>query len=174
MKKSLRISCFRYRDDNVFSKHIEFIRKNIKYIDEITLFTEYAHHGYWDEEYINNNAEILKERVLSYREAGVKSIGLNVLCTIGHHDEAWSVLPDAPLPCQVDDKGALSKTCLCYNNAEYLEYIAKKYATYAGTGIDFIWIDDDIRLVNFGQKGCFCDDCVKQFNEQNNTSLRFQ
>ena len=171
MKKSLRISSIKYQDEQYFENHIRFIKDNADYIDEVALFTENAHHGYWDEEYIKTNVSVLKDRVLKYRNAGVKSVGLNVLCTIGHYDETWDFLPLSPFACQVDENGVISKSCICYSDENYLKYVAKRYLSYASTGVDFIWLDDDIRITNHGRKGCFCPGCIRGFNEMYKTSF---
>lgn len=167
MKKALRVGYHRYYKEAIFQEHLEYIKKNISVIDEITLFAEFCHYGYWDLEYSANNAEILKDRIRRYKEIGVKSVGINLLSTIGHGDEGWSVLPRADLQYQVFPSGVETKGLLCFNNDAYLDYIAKRYALYANTGADFIWMDDDIRSPN----GCFCDSCIEKFNKSIKTNL---
>ena len=161
MKKALRIGYNRYYRDDIFEEHLKFIKKNISAIDEITLFAEFCHYGYWDIDYSAENAKLLKDRISQYRKAGVKSVGINLLCTIGHAQEGWSVLPKPPFPFQEDEHGTELRGHLCINNDAYLDYIAKRYALYADTGADFIWMDDDIRL----DPDCCCSECIHKFNE---------
>ncbi len=163
MKKALRIGYNRYYREDIFKEHLEYIKKNKAVIDEVTLFAEFSHYGYWDLENSAQNAEILKDRIKRYKEIGIQSVGINLLCTIGHTNEAWSVLPKADLQYQLNENGIESKGLLCYSNDKYLDYISKRYALYAATGADFIWMDDDLRL----QGGCFCPKCIQKFNEIN-------
>ncbi len=116
---------------------------------------------------------MIKKRIKQYKDAGVKSVGINILCTIGHLEEGWGVLPKASFQYKVNENGVESKACLCPASQEFLEYTAKRYALYAETGADFIWMDDDIRLGNHGvaKEFCYCPVCVQKFNCENNKTL---
>ncbi|MFA7636871.1 MAG: hypothetical protein WCX81_03815, partial [Monoglobales bacterium] len=162
MKKALRIGYNRYYRDDIFDEHIKYIQENVSVIDEITLFAEFCHYGYWDLEYSKNNAEILKDRIKRYKSAGVKSVGINLLGTIGHLEEGWDVLSKADLQYRVFPDGRVSKGQLCIANQSYLEYVFARYSMYADTGADFIWMDDDIRINSYG---CLCDGCIDRFNK---------
>lgn len=166
MKKALRIGYNRYYCDENFNEHIEFIRKNAQSIDEVTLFPEFCHYGYWDKDFILKSTQILKDRIKKYREAGIKSVGINVLCTRGHTIDGWEVLPTADFQYEVLLNGEVSKSCLCITDEDFLEYIKYKYSMMASTGADFIWSDDDMRLSN-----CTCESCIKKFNNSFGYSL---
>ncbi len=168
MKKALRVGYNQYYNDDVFEKHLSYIKENIAVIDEIAMFAEFSHYGYWSLEFSKENAAIIKERIQQYKEAGIKSVGINLLCTIGHCDEGWSVFPKAPFPYQVSKDGTVSKALLCPNNKAFLEHTAKRYSIYSDVGADFIWMDDDIRIT---EDFCFCDDCIKEFNDENHTGF---
>lgn len=172
MKKSFRIGYNRYYRDDIFENHLEFIKNNLDTIDEIALFVEFSHYGYWPMEYTLENTRIIKDRIKRYKEAGVKSAGINILCTVGHLEEGWDVFPRADLQYMVNEQGEESTSCLCYSTDEFLEYTTKRYAEYAKTDTDFIWIDDDIRPGNHGvvRNNCFCPACIGKFNELKNTS----
>lgn len=165
MKKALRIGYNRWYCDENFAEHIAFIKKNIARIDEVTLFDAFAHHGYWTEEFDRKNAEILTKRIEKYREAGVKSVGINVLNTRGHTADGYDYLPAGDLQPEIDVNGNVTRGCLCLNNEPFLNYIAKRYAIYASTGTDFLWEDDDVRPGN-GMLGCMCDGCIEKFNTE--------
>ena len=170
MKRVLRIGHHRYRTDEAFAEHIAFIQKNADAFDEVALFTEESHYGYWDPEKTRQNAARLKERLPHYRAAGIPSVGLNILSTIGHLEEGYDVFRKAPLPYITNRHGAVSRACLCPSGDEFLAYVYERYATYAATGTDFIWIDDDVRPDNHGVVGdgdfCFCDGCIARFNAE--------
>ena len=171
MKKVLRVGYHRYYREDLFEKHLSYIRANASLIDEVTLFVDYSHYGYWDLESERENAKRLEDRIKRYRAVGIESVGVNLLCTMGHAEEAWDIFPAAPLPYQVNEEGEVSRSCLCPANSAFLDYVAARYALYAKIGADFIWMDDDMRTYNHGVAGnfCFCDACIADFNDQNHT-----
>ncbi|MBE7036515.1 MAG: hypothetical protein E7403_04400, partial [Ruminococcaceae bacterium] len=166
MKKALRIGYNRYYCDENFNEHLEFIKKNAEHIDEVTLFVEFCHYGYWDKVFIDKTAEILKDRIAKYKEIGIKSVGINVLCTRGHTEDGWDLLPRADLQYEADANGETSKCRLCIAGEDFKQYIKYKYATLAKTGADFIWSDDDMQL-----SICYCDECIRRFNESHGYSF---
>lgn len=174
MKKAIRVGFNQYYTEDEFKKHIAYVKENIDVIDEITMFTEFSHYGYWDIETEAKTAAVAKERIKSYRAAGVKSVGLNLLVTIGHIEEGWGVFPASPLRLKVSEEGIESKSCLCPGNDAFLEHTRKRYALFAATGADFIWIDDDLRLCDHGvaKKYCYCEDCIASFNKLKGTSYK--
>ncbi len=175
MKKAHRIGYSRYFDDKEFEKHLKFISRNIDVADEIALFTEYSHFGYWELSFQREHAELLKKRLNSYRAAGVKSVGLNVLDTLGHLEEGWEVFPKPPMQTMVSINGEISTSCLCPNTEEFRKYIAERYAILASSEPDFIWVDDDLRIGNHGVAGpCCCQTCIDKFNKETGRKETFE
>ena len=111
MKLAFRFGYFRYAEDRDFEENLAFIGENIDLVDEITLFVEFSHHGYWPIEWQKKSADLLERRVRAYRGAGVKSVGKNVLATIGHLDENFDILPAPPMQTMVGDDGRVSRSC---------------------------------------------------------------
>ena len=170
MRKAMRIGYWRYHDEEVFTEHLEFIKKNMDAFDELTIFTEFSHYGYWSPEHMTQNVAILKDRLRRYREIGVQRIGINVICTLGHLDEGYDVLPKGELQYQMSQLGEVSLGCLCPSNEAFLKYIADRYAAYATLDVDYIWMDDDIRTMKHGaaKDYCYCPNCMRLFNERMN------
>jgi hypothetical protein len=103
--------------------------------------------------------------VRALKQAGIPSVGINVLATIGHANEAWDY--NAPLPFQpmVGHDGLVSRGCACPNTKEFRNYVRAKYELVAKAKPDFIWVDDDIRMHQHGVAyGCFCTTCLEIFN----------
>lgn len=166
MKNAFRIGYYRYIDDIAFAEHIDYIKKNIESIDEVALFVEYSHHGYWPLDSQKELSRLLTSRIKEYRNAGVKRVGLNVLDTIGHLEEGWDVLPKPTMQTMVGKDGRVSKSCLCINTEEYKNYIYERYKILAESNPDFIWVDDDLRANNHGVAGpCYCQTCIDKFNK---------
>ena len=170
MKAVLRIAYHRYFDDKIFEEHLKLVRDNADIIDEINLFVEFSHYGYWPVEQQAEHCKLLRKRIAQYREVGIPSVGLNVLCTVGHLDENWDILPATEMQHYVSEESVESRSCLCPSGEDYLEYIAARYRLYAGTGADFIWFDDDMRMGNHNRKdSCYCPRCVALFSRRRKT-----
>ena len=166
MKKALRIGYNSYFDDKVFERSLKLVAANVDVVDEVTLFTEPTHHGYWTLERAKETAEVLKKRIKSYKDVGVKRVGLNVLCTLGHTEDGAAIAPMSDMQYMTNIDGVVSKSCVCPSDDRFFPYIAKRYSYFADTGADFIWLDDDIRIPGHGvvRDFCFCPECVKKFN----------
>jgi hypothetical protein len=101
------------------------------------------------------------------RSHGLK-VSVDVLTTIGHHEENLenSLPPDWQNV--VDPSGRKCLGCFCPADPGYLGYVRKLYAMIAEIKPDFIWIDDDVRF--FSHKPalctCFCDRCVANFSKE--------
>lgn len=171
MKKAYRIGYWRFYDDAEFEKLLQFILRYKDCIDELALFTEYSHHGYYPVSYIQDLCLVLKKRIPALKKAGIRSVGINVLDTLGHIDEAWDILEAPPFGRMMGHDGSLSRSCLCPNGTDYRQYIRTKYQMLAETDPDFIWVDDDIRMHHHSVAyACFCPCCMELFNKANATS----
>ena len=166
MKLSHRIWYHDHMESDKFENFCSYVRKNIDCIDELALFTEYSHHGYIPLEQIKANAAVIKEHIKTLKTIGVEQVGLNILCTIGHVDEAWDFMVEAPFQTVVGHDGQTSTANMCMRDGEWRKYIAEKYRLYASAEPDFIWLDDDLRVNNHtAQYPCFCDTCINAFNK---------
>ena len=154
MKRVLRVGYYRYFTDKEFDEHIAYLKEYRDAFDEITLFTDSDHNGYHEPFEARAFAEVLKKRIPVYRSLGFKSVGINVLCTLGHLEEAYDVHERAPFPYVVNKDGVESRSCLCPSSSECLQYIYDRYSLFASCGADFIWIDDDVRISNHGVVKC--------------------
>ncbi|MFZ2657337.1 MAG: hypothetical protein WAX69_20545 [Victivallales bacterium] len=168
LKLSWRIGVPLYEKDQAFKNLVEFLSKEKKIVDEVAFFETLTHHLYFPLEEIQKRAELLKVRVAAMKSAGVQSVGINVLTTLGHLNEAWDFVITLPFQPAVGHNGAISKGCACPNARELREYVRKKYTLFAKAAPDFIWIDDDFRMGNHGtgvSHGCFCPTCLKLFSD---------
>ena len=167
MKIGLRIGVNRYFEDEVFAKHLAFVEQNLDVIDEISIFTEAIMHTDWVLEEQQERADLIADRIRQYRAIGVKSVGINVLSTIGHCDEGWDLFKPTGLQHFTGPNGEESKSCLCYTGEDFLDYTVQKYTMYAKATPDFIWVDDDFRVNWHGiEDGCYCDGCIARFNNE--------
>lgn len=92
--------------------------------------------------------------------------------TLGHGDNfesgseeliptEWGAITDA--------NGVVTRTGHCPRQPKYHEYLKEMYALYAERcQPDIVWLDDDLRVTHHwpARQLCFCDTCIRQFNDQ--------
>ena len=167
MTLSYRISVCQLLTDGPFEELLALLRRHRPAVDEISLFTGYWHHLFEDPQQFAALAETLARRVEQLHAEGIAGVGINMLCTLGHLDEAWDFLPPLPFDAMVGHDGSVSRSCACPTSGEFRRYITAKYRRIAEAGPDFIWVDDDIRMHHHGVAfGCFCERCIEAFSRR--------
>ncbi len=149
-----------------FAQLLKFLKKYPSVVDEVALFETDTHHLYVPIDVLAKRAKVLGQRIRALKQAGIPSVGVNVMTTIGHANEAWDY--NAPLPFQamVGHDGCVSKGCACPNTEELRAYVQARYKLIAQARPDFIWVDDDIRMHQHGVAyGCFCPTCLNILNK---------
>lgn len=145
-----------------FASLLSLIAEYRSLVDEVALFETFTHHLYLPLEEYRERALLLEQRLTQLREAGVPSVGINVLTTLGHINEAWDYLPALPFQPMVGHDGTASRGCACPNTPELRAYVREKYRLTAQAKPDFIWVDDDIRIQHHGVPWpCFCPTCLR-------------
>jgi hypothetical protein len=161
---SWRIGLPQWESDDAFEKLLTLLSEHRSVVDEVCLFETITHHLYIPLDDYSRRMELAAKRLDAFRRAGIPAVGINVLCTIGHLNEAWSYMPPLPFQPMVGHDGSVSTGCACPNTPEMRAYVKAKYELVAKAGPDFIWVDDDIRMHHHGVAfGCFCPTCLAQF-----------
>lgn len=102
-----------------------------------------------------------------------KNIKVSVeISSLGHHIRNDSNISYLCTDFAVDGFGTQLKGLFCFRSKEYrkilseeIAYVCSELKPYA------FYFDDDLRFANVnGPMRCFCDNCVKEFNEQNGTA----
>lgn len=164
MTLSYRLLPPQIQTDQQFARLLALLKKHRRAVDEISLFTEYWHHLYQPLEQFAAMAAKLGRRIEQFRQENFKSVGINMLCTIGHVNEAWDYLEPLPFQAMVGHDGGLSRSCACPNTEAFRQYTRARYTMIAQARPDFIWIDDDLRMHDHGVAfGCFCPVCLELF-----------
>ncbi|RKP58310.1 hypothetical protein D7Z26_02085 [Cohnella endophytica] len=167
LKLSFRIIVNRYEDEEQFQQLLTFLTEYKDSIDELAIFSEYWHFGYYPLDEFSARCDIIENRIERLREAGFRNVGVNMLSTLGHFPEAWDWLPALPYQGAVGPDGTVSTSSFCPNSAEFRTYIARKYILAAQTKPDFIWVDDDVRMFALGvDYACFCPECLRIYNHK--------
>ncbi|MEI8241829.1 MAG: hypothetical protein WCI17_01040 [bacterium] len=164
---SWRIGLPHWETDEAFGRLMGLFREHRPVVDEVALFETITHHLYIPLDDFAPRMEVAARRLDALRQAGIRSAGINVLCTIGHINEAWSYMPPLPFQAMVGHDGSVSTGCACPNTPEMRDYVRAKYRLVAAARPDFIWVDDDIRMHWHGILwGCFCPTCLGLFAQR--------
>ncbi len=134
--------------------------------DDITFFTSATHPPLPVDE-VARRCEVLAKRIRTAKERGYRA-GINVLSTMGHHNENLPHSLAADYTRVTDVDGNVSQGSFCPNDPQFLQYVRDIYRLVAKADPDYIWIDDDVRLAGHMPVGetCFCDRCVELFSQE--------
>ncbi len=152
-------------DKERFDKILDLLDKYEEKPVAIAIFTHFTHSPLplCDMEKI---AKIHKERIKEARERGY-ICGINYLTTIGHHREYMENTVSADIVRMTNMYGECCDGSCCMNDEKLLEHIRESYRLLSDAEPDFIWVDDDVRLYHMPEGyGCFCDNCIRLFNEE--------
>lgn len=134
--------------------------------DEITLFTSETHPPL-PLDVMLARVPVLQARMVSARARGYRS-GVNLLATIGHHEENLANSLSGDFTFATDPTGKICRGSICPNDPALHAYATQVYEAIASVAPDYIWIDDDVRL--FGHSPiracCFCDRCIALFSQE--------
>ncbi len=165
---SFRIGTPQWLPEARFVELLDLFGRHPGVTDELAFFTSETH-APLPLTTIRERAEVLGKRMDEARRHGYRA-GINVLATIGHHNEnlANSLGGDYTRMTAPDGRQCLGS--YCPNDERFRQaYVAPLYKLVADAGPEFIWIDDDVRLLGHMPipAGCFCDRCLALFAEEN-------
>ncbi len=164
---SWRIGLMQWETDAAFARLLALLDEYRAVVDEVALFETITHHLYIPLDDYARRMELAERRMEALRQAGIPSVGINVLTTIGHINEGWSYMPPLPFQAMVGHDGSVSTGCACPNTPEMRAYVRAKYTLVARARPDFVWVDDDIRMHHHGVAyGCFCPTCLALFAQR--------
>ena len=159
---SLRVPSAFWDTDPGFAAFRDFAARS-RFVEEYAFFSTPLIGTPFPVEWLERYWEPLGKRIEKTRKFAPR-VGINNLVTIGHnpHNEGHYQFSSAQM---VSSRGNAHDWKSCPSNPAWREeYIKPIYTLLAQCGPDFIWIDDDLRLNNFGQNelGCFCPYCMEQ------------
>ena len=161
---AFRISASQWLSEARFEALLDFFQKYPGVADELAFFTSNTHPPLPLAE-VERRAERLDKLIPRVRKAGM-SPGINLLSTMGHHEENLEGSLNEPWQRVMDPHGQVSKGSFCPASPEFQGYVVKVYTALARTAPDFIWIDDDVRLAGHMPitYTCFCPGCMQRFS----------
>lgn len=163
---SFRIGTSQSLPEKRFNELLNLFDKYKGVTDEVTFFTSVTHAPI-PLDVFQERMKVFETRMQQARKRGYKS-GLNILTTMGHHDEDLEHSLKGDYTYVTDIDGNVSHGSYCPNDKNLQHYIREVYKAMAHANPDYIWLDDDIRLA--GHKPithtCFCDNCLSIFETE--------
>ncbi len=174
---SFRIGVPQWMPDKRFDSLLKLFEQYKGVTDEITFFTSATHPPLPLDE-MKRRCVILAQRVVQAKKLGYRA-GINVLSTMGHHNENLPNSLSGDYTRVTDIDGNVSLGSFCPNDPRHQDYVREIYRLVAQANPDYIWVDDDVRLAGHMPVGltCFCDQCLEIFEQetgakQTRTSLK--
>ena len=129
---AVRISAEQWLPDERFVALVDFLEKYHGTVDEVAFFTSGTHPPLPLAE-ITRRAECLAKRMPRIRARGM-SPGINLLATMGHHEENLAGSLDEPWPRVMDPQGAVSRGSYCPASDELLSCADTVYTCWRKRG----------------------------------------
>ncbi|MBX3257792.1 MAG: hypothetical protein KF862_26925 [Chitinophagaceae bacterium] len=163
---SFRIGTDAWMSDRRFEDLLNLLDKYQGVTDQVTFFSSSTHSPLSLEDF-SYRMTLLKKRMEQTRARGYQT-GINILSTIGHHEENLEHSLQGQYTYVTDISGRVSRGSYCPNDRRFREYIRNIYRFAVQANPDYIWIDDDIRLAGHMPVGftCFCDNCLSIFETE--------
>ncbi|MDR0600811.1 MAG: hypothetical protein LBG42_00370, partial [Treponema sp.] len=164
-KNCIRLSPVLCGDEVKFRELLDALAPYRETFPQITIFLAKSHPPMKLED-VAELAGILKERMALARKYGFES-GINLLSTMGHHEENLENSLDENYTRMTNIHGAVCKGSFCPNDEGMRGHIRKVYHFVVNAEPDYIWIDDDVRCYHMPVgNGCFCDTCLDIFAKE--------
>ena len=164
---SFRIGPAQWLSNKRFSLLLDMLDAHPGLTDELALFTAFTHPPL-PLDLIRSRAEVMANRIEAARARGYRG-GINILATIGHHNENLPHSLQGGYTRMTALDGQSCSGSFCPNDEGFRQdYVKPLYAAIVQAGPDFIWIDDDVRLLGHMPipSGCFCERCLALFAEE--------
>jgi len=165
---SFRIGTATWIPEARFDEQMALFEKYKGVTDEVTFFTSETH-PCLPLHMIQERAMLLARRMDQVRKLGYRT-GINLLSTIGHHNENLPNSLAGDYTPMTNIEGQTCEGARCPNDEKMRAYIQAVYQALTAAQPDYIWIDDDIR---FGHMpigmGCFCENCLSIYARESGT-----
>jgi hypothetical protein len=166
---AFRIGVTQWEPEARYRELLALFEKYKGVTDEITFFTS-ATHPPLPLATIRSRSEILADRIRQAKALGYRA-GINILSTMGHHEENLPNSLSGEFTNLTDINGNVCRGSFCPNDPRVQAYVRELYRLVASANPDYIWIDDDVRLAGHMPIGqtCFCDNCLAIFEKESGT-----
>lgn len=157
-------------DPDFTDRALEEITRHPGCCDEVWL----AMYSYEPVEAHREKARLMGGYIRRLREKGVRPF-IEYGTNLGHGNPVGFDFPDS-FELMRDKNGSVATDCFCPAGEQFLAYQCEVMKLYAAQQPDGIYLDDDLRI-EFHQNvrlGCFCENCLREFNETNQTDYTLE
>lgn len=156
-----------HTDDTLKTQLLEAFKKYPGAVDEVWFFAS----DKWPSDFneIREKAAKMGQAADEMRDLGI--IPSLQLISLGHPDNkvTTSSVNNLGYRPAVSETGVATANQTCPRDTAFQNAWARRYAIYCeAVQPDNVMIDDDLRLTQHGPANhiCFCDECIRQFNEE--------
>ena len=157
-------------DPDFTDRALEEITRHPGCCDEVWL----AMYSYEPVEAHREKARLMGGYIRRLREKGVRPF-IEYGTNLGHGNPVGFDFPDS-FELMRAKNGSVATDCVCPAGEQFLAYQCEVMKLYAAQQPDGIYLDDDLRI-EFHQNvrlGCFCENCLREFNETNQTDYTLE
>lgn len=171
---AFRIGVNQWMQEERFERLLDMLERHKGVTDEITLFHSTSHAPLPLEE-VRKRTAMMELRMDRARTLGYRT-GINILTTIGHHEEDLPNSLTGQYTPMTDINGNITRGSFCPNDEKLRGYVRQIYQIVSRANPDYIWIDDDVRLAGHMpiHLTCFCDNCLTIFEKETGTAYTRQ
>lgn len=154
--------------ETYIDSYIKLIKRHKGSCDEVWFATEYGFPPLSKHEEVMHQ---IKSAAKKFRSEGI-GVSLQLSNSIGHgkymssKDCSGLIYDGSPVENMVGHNGTVANYCFCWRGKHFRDYLIKELEIYSQIKPDVIWIDNDFRASNHAPVafGCFCDNCINEFN----------
>jgi hypothetical protein len=147
-----------WRDEAIFARLVSWLTETDHQVGEVALFNSYIHVPGRELAEVDRLVVGLADRIPRLRKAGIESVGINVIGTMGHSIHR-GVRPMPFETCLTLDGEATD--LICPTGEQFRHHTVELYRRMATAGPAFVWMDDDMRFDT--NRACFCERCLSAF-----------
>ena len=168
----LRLRPTNTESEKAWEDTYRIIKENPECCDQVWFSTGM---GYLPQEWHADKVARMAKAMEQLQSIGVSS-ALQFQMTIGHGDKFGvgkeELFTEKTWTGWTGSTGVEAQFCSCPRHPGFIKHIRMIARQYASLKPSYIWVDDDLRYDNHkpatleSHIGCWCDDCIAEFNKQ--------
>ncbi|MBR2611530.1 MAG: hypothetical protein IKC72_00545 [Clostridia bacterium] len=164
-----------HHNDPAFIKELLELLDETRTFDEIWMATDY---GLCSLDEIQKHIPNMRKTAEEIRRHGIIA-SMQISRTIGHAPTLMKTQSTKGMENAKYDfirffDGKYDGGRICYSGDDFRAYVHDAMREWGKVGADIVWVDDDVRLWSNGRGIlCFCDTCIRKFNEKYGYQFHF-
>ena len=168
----LRIGAAHHHDEKFIEELCDLLDET-KTFDEVWMATNY---GLCSMDEIQREVPNMRRTAEQLRRRGLIA-SMQISRTIGHAPTIMKTHSTKGIEnAKYDLIRSFDGTChggrICYSGDDFRAYVREAMREWGKVGADLVWVDDDVRLWARGIL-CFCDTCIRKFNDKHGYNFNF-